>query len=478
MTTPYRWGHGRMAESGSALEVALTTWVLGTVLIIVGLGVLALTVFLCCDAASRFIDHTFSRAAQGAGTDRLRTLATQHATWTRGVTMIRRLTRIFTPWQSRAGEPGLCEAERPGARRWRHVAQLLAGAASVPRAATGLVRVVLSSLGLLSVAATWWVLGAPGAHWVLDRRPHWIDVDVGAWLGWTAAIVSISGFVLVRLTSRRRRALAEWRRQETMRTTDHLQQRQTATLAAVTATHKALDIALWRWRVRLNRRRHDIDEQIRVLTTELHEELGLSRPRSSWWPRASDSTFGAEHQRQQDATIVEATETLTQLHRLCECDGLTAERFRRWTGRRVKRSAGQVDARFDTASVTGALTAGPSEPTAWLTPLRYFIDATSPPDEVLARAEQAWTQERDELLSDAAGHANRTLWRGWCGWADLDHNTRVIEQELRRSASWADSPTASSRRDPRMFTRTSTTLSTRGPDGVMRQKEASSACSR
>ncbi|MBM9463522.1 hypothetical protein JL108_08665 [Aeromicrobium sp. YIM 150415] len=426
VTFTYRWAYEAVRLDGEShpAVVVVGTWVLGTVFAFAVLGLVALAVYGVCWRVYLLTDAVFGRAARGAGTDRLRSLAIGQARCERAIVAVRSRTGVGPGWRSPRAADGLAAAERVDRVVWDVLARVFTAAAGFPLVLAAVMRALFSVVGVVTVAATWWAVGAPVPDRLRGLRWAEADIEPIAWLGAVAAVVSIGSFAFVRLVSPRRRAAAMWRRDEVVRTLKESERCRSASWEVVWQVDEALDDALGQWRDRMFDLESSLDTAIADAVERLCRESGLSVPERYRWRARYPRGVRAAGSGGTDE-VLEMLGTFRE--RWCDSTSPRAERFHAWARRRVRMWASPWRLGRDAASMARALTIGSRGTSEVLSAPRE----QSSPEATLESACELWERDKAERLREEAEAAYESLWRGWVAWASLRHGAEVLDRELR-----------------------------------------------
>ncbi|MBB2893437.1 hypothetical protein [Flexivirga oryzae] len=255
--------------------VPVWTWFVGSVVTTVGLSVLGFLLYYLCLGLRRRAKRAIRRATRGLDLEATERLVANYVKFDRWASAAQSRSGVGTS-PTPAGSPSPFTKSGPGSRRARLLFRLL-GALRWP---VLVVKYLLTSLwGVLTLAATWWAMGAPGA----DSLDGWIRrllTDHENWLSLSAVPVIAAGVAVLTFSfSRLRGARAighqSWRRNEAMLASASLADRQIEIAIALDELDDLLDRAHRRWYVALVDAQSDAERQSRCEEIKLRRVLGM-----------------------------------------------------------------------------------------------------------------------------------------------------------------------------------------------------------
>lgn len=235
LTAAYRATYASLRGRDDAAPglVALATWLGGTLGTLSVMGLVAFAWDAMLWALRRRVRALLHRATLGADLRLARSLVDHYVRLDRITSLLRRLSGLRSQPRSRDSPDAVTQ---PG--RGTRASRLVLLAPSIVRGLLAAVRSVFTTVwGLLTLAATWWAMGCPGAkplrEWVLDGQRSSSALFTAAGISTVGLAVAVLTFVLGRLRGPMAIGRQAWRREEASQACDELADRGVAVREAL-----------------------------------------------------------------------------------------------------------------------------------------------------------------------------------------------------------------------------------------------------
>lgn len=277
LTLFYRLAHSltQDADGVPTVLVGPLTWVLGTALTALVLWALVGAWCVAARSCHRGLRRCLIVATRGLGPYEARRYATTFARFERAAFVAQSMAR--NPFSTRLGSAGRTGFVEPssGTVQARAALQLLAAT----RWPAVLLRMVVSVPGAMSLAATWWAVGAPGGEGILAvvRRVTRSDLSpTPTAVAAVATTVAILTFLLGRMRTARSVGHQAWRRDHVTRSSDVLADREVLLANAAYELEIRIDQSCGRWHSFIYNAGVDADTAQKALVGELRRRAGVT----------------------------------------------------------------------------------------------------------------------------------------------------------------------------------------------------------